>query len=99
MREWKYDYLRVVSAFAVILLHIESRFKAEYFTQPSAIILKPFVHAACVFAVPCFLCSPVHLLSGETRNRIGRKVLFPFFCLPDFTQFIMRHIILEMGWQ
>ena len=59
MREWKYDYLRVISTFAVILLHIESRFKAEYFTQSNAAIMEPFVHAACVFAVPCFF-----MLSG-----------------------------------
>ena len=74
MREWKYDYLRVISTFAVILLHIESKFKAGCFTQSNATILKPFVHATCVFAVPCFfMLSGAFAIGGGQESVLEKK--------------------------
>ena len=74
MREWKYDYLRVISTFAVILLHIESKFKADYFTQSNATILEPFVHATCVFAVPCFfMLSGAFAFGGGQESVLEKK--------------------------
>lgn len=84
MREWKYDYLRVISTIAVILLHVESRFKAEYFTQSNAAILEPFVHAACVFAVPCFfMLSGAFAIEGH-KNSYWKKSFIPFLLFAGF---------------
>ena len=73
MRERKYDYLRVISTFAGILLHIESKFKADYFTQSNAAILEPFVHATCVFAVPCFFMLSGAFAIGGQESVLEKK--------------------------
>lgn len=85
MREQQFDLLRVLCAFAVVVMHVSAQFIAANKGQDSYCLLYSLLYATVFrFAVPCFI-----MLSGAFILSNSKNANFLYFYKKSFLKFFV----------
>ena len=92
MREQQFDLLRVLCAFAVVVMHVSAQFIAANKGQDSYCLLYSLLYATVFrFAVPCFI-----MLSGAFILSNSKNANFLYFYNKSFLKFFVPVSLLRL---